>query len=71
MSWAPNVANIGQKINEFRALMMNFEGEWQLGIPSLRWENNIKTDWLGLDSYGLWLEHGCCIVEHGNGTLGL
>jgi hypothetical protein len=36
ISSAQHVASIGQKINKFRASMMNLELEQQLGIPSLR-----------------------------------
>jgi hypothetical protein len=44
MRWAGHVARMGEKRGAYRILVGRPEGKRQLGRPSLRWEDNIKTD---------------------------
>jgi len=54
MSWEGLVARMGKRGGEYRVLVGKTEGKRPLGMPRLRWENNIKMDlqevgWKGMD----------------------
>jgi hypothetical protein len=54
MRWAGHVARIAEKRNAYRFLVGEPEGKRPLGLPRLRWVDNIKTDigeigWGGVD----------------------
>jgi hypothetical protein len=54
MRWAGHVASMRGKRNAYRVLVGKPEGRSPLGIPRLRWEDNIKLDlpeigWSGMD----------------------
>jgi len=42
--WAGHVARMGEIRGLYRVLVAKPEGKSPLGIPSRRWEDNIKTD---------------------------
>jgi hypothetical protein len=44
MRWAGHVAHMEEGRGVYRALVRRPEGERPLGIPSGRWEDNIKMD---------------------------
>jgi hypothetical protein len=44
MGWAEHVVRIGERRGVYRDLMGKTEGKRPKGIPSSRWEHNIKMD---------------------------
>jgi hypothetical protein len=44
MRWAGQVVRMGEGRGVYRVLVGRSEGKRPLGRPSLRWEDNIKTD---------------------------
>jgi hypothetical protein len=48
--WAGNLARMRVKTNEYRVLFRNPEGKRSLGGRRRRWEDNIKQDFLEIDS---------------------
>jgi hypothetical protein len=57
MSWAGNVARMGEKRNAYRILVGKPKGKRPLGSPRCRWEDNIRINlreigWGGMD----WIE---------------
>jgi hypothetical protein len=44
MSWAGNIARMGEKSGAYRILVGRPEGRRPLGRPRRRWEDNIKMD---------------------------
>jgi hypothetical protein len=58
MTWAGDVARIGEKRNAYRLLVGNPEGKRPLGRPRRRWVDNIRIDlgevgWGDVDWIGL------------------
>ena len=53
MKWAGHVACMGKRRDTYRVLVGKPEGRRPLGIPRLRWEDNIKMDFRKLD-VGAW-----------------
>jgi hypothetical protein len=54
MTWAVNVARVGENMNAYRILVGKPEGKGPLGRPRRRWEDNIGMDlreigWGGMD----------------------
>jgi hypothetical protein len=54
MSWAGNVARMGERRNAYRILVGKPEEKRPLGRPRRRWEDNIKmnlgeVEWGGMD----------------------
>jgi hypothetical protein len=49
MSWAENIARIGEKRNAYRILVGKPEGKRPLGRPRRRCVDNIKMDLRGMD----------------------
>jgi len=60
--WAENAAPVGDRRDEYRVLLRKPEGKTQLGIPRLRWENNIR---MGVQ------EVGCGVVDLNNLALNM
>jgi hypothetical protein len=44
MKWAGHVVHMGERRGVYRVLVGKPEGKRPLGIPRLRWEDNIKMD---------------------------
>ena len=44
LRWAEHVANMEQSRNAYRVLVGKPDGKRPLGMPRLRWEDNIKMD---------------------------
>jgi hypothetical protein len=42
--WVGHVAHMGQKTNEYKALVGKSEGKREVGRSIHRWEDNIKVD---------------------------
>jgi len=53
---------VGDRRDEYRVLLRKPEGKTQLGIPRLRWENNIR---MGVQ------EVGCGVVDLNNLALNM
>jgi len=53
MSWAEDVARMGERRGVYRVLVRNSEGERPLGRPRRRWEDNIEMD-LHKVGWGVW-----------------
>jgi hypothetical protein len=54
MRWVGHAAQMGEKRNAYKVLVVNPEVKWQLGCPRHRLEDNIKMDfeeigWEGMD----------------------
>jgi hypothetical protein len=58
MKWVGHVARMGEGRGAYRVLIGRLEGKRPLGIPSHRWEDNIKIDLgeMGIDGANwIWL----------------
>jgi hypothetical protein len=49
MRWTGHVARMREKRNAYRILVGKPEGKRPLGRPRRRWEDNIRTDRIGMD----------------------
>jgi hypothetical protein len=57
MSWAGNVARMGERRDLYRVLLGKLEGKRQLGVTRRRWEDNIKMDLQEVGCGGMdWIE---------------
>jgi hypothetical protein len=57
MRWAVHVARIGEGRGMYRVLVRKPEGRRPLGIPRLRWEDNIRVDHQEVGCGGMdWIE---------------
>jgi len=48
MRYAGHVAHVGSRIGAYRISVEHPEGKRPLGMPGVRWEDNIKMDLSGI-----------------------
>jgi hypothetical protein len=60
MRWVGHVARLGERTGVYRVLMGKYEGKRPLGIPTRRWEDNIKMDVVTV-YFGPCEEDGSCM----------